>query len=205
RKDDRIGLVIIAGESYTQCPRTVDHKAILTLLEKIQIGMVEDGTAIGLGLANAVNRLKNSPAKSKVIILLTDGINNAGEIDPQTASDLARQYGIRVYTIGVGKEGTAFLPVNDPRFGTRMLRVETQIDENMLKWISANTSGAYFRAQGSEALREIFGRIDKLEKTEVVIEKSVHYQEYYLWFLWPALVLVFYEMLWGSLIAVKIP
>jgi len=177
RQNDRIGLVIFAGQSFTQCPLTVDHQAVLTLLEKIQLGTVEDGTAIGLGIANAVNRLKDSEAKSKVMILLTDGINNAGEIDPLTAADLAARFKIKVYTIGVGKEGVAYLPVNDPRFGPRLVQVETQIDEAALGKISSKTGGAYFRAQDERALHDIFQQIDRMERTEVQVETSMHYDE----------------------------
>ncbi len=205
RKNDRLGLVIFAGQSFTQCPLTVDHKAILALLDKIEIGTIEDGTAIGLGLASAVNRLKDSEAKTKIVILLTDGVNNAGEIDPLTAADLAKQFKVRVYTIGMGKEGTAFLPIQDPMFGTRLLKVETQIDEKMLDTISRKTNGTYFRAQDSRALRSIFQEIDKLEKTEVKIERAVHYEEKYFWFLWPALWILLAELAWTHLIFVKIP
>src|SRR3989338_5283825 len=132
RRHDRIGLVVFAAQSITQCPLTVDRSAMLTLLDRVQMGMLEDGTAIGLGLANAVSRLKGPEAKSKVAILLTDGINNSGEIDPLTAADLAKTFGVRVYTIGVGKNGESFLPIQDPRFGTRLLKVETEIDEKTL-------------------------------------------------------------------------
>src|SRR3990167_8729467 len=183
RGHDRIGLVVFAGQSVTQCPLTVDRGAILSLLDKIQLGMLEDGTAIGVGLANAVNRLKDSEAKSKVVILLTDGVNNAGEIDPLTAAELAKQYGIRVYTIGVGKEGESILPIQDPRFGLRYLKVETQIDERVLQDISRKTSGAYFRAQDGRALREIFQEIDRLEKTEIQEDKYIYYDERYFLFL----------------------
>ncbi len=205
RKDDRLGLVIFAGQSFTQCPLTTDHKAILTLLDKIQIGQVQDGTAIGLGLGTAVNRLKGSRAKSKVIILLTDGVNNAGEISPLTAAELAKQFGIRTYTIGVGREGEALLPIQDPRFGTRLLKVETQIDEKSLLDIADKTGGAYFRAQDERALREIFRQIDRLEKTEITVEKYTHYDERYFWFLWPAFLLLLFEAVWVNLIRVKIP
>lgn len=205
RSDDRIGLVIFAGQSFTQCPLTTDHKAILTLLEQIQLGTLEDGTAIGLGLASAVNRLKDSEAKSKIAVLLTDGVNNAGEIDPLTAAQLAKQFGVRVYTIGVGKDGTSFLPVQDPMFGTRLLKVETQIDEKMLDTIARMTGGRYFRAQDARGLREIFREIDKLEKTEIEVERSIHYEERYFWFLWPALFLLLGELVWRGLIFVKIP
>ncbi len=205
RKSDRIGLVIFGGQSFTQCPLTVDHQAILSLLEKIQIGMIEDGTAIGLGIGNAVNRLRGSEAKSKVVILLTDGVNNAGEIDPITASDLAKQLGIRVYTVGIGKEGMSLLPVTDPRFGQRLLRVETQIDEKMLESIARKTGGRYFRAQDERGLRQIFQEIDKLEKTEIQVQTYTHYEERYFWFLWPALILALVELVWTHLLFVKLP
>ncbi len=205
RSHDRIGLVVFAGQSLTQCPLTVDRKAVLTLLEKAELGMLEDGTAIGLGLANAVNRLRDSKTKSKVVILLTDGINNAGEIDPLTASQLAKRYGVRVYTIGVGKEGESFLPVDDPRFGPRLVRVETQIDEKTLTQISKNTGGRYFRAQDERSLRDIFSEIDNLEKTEITVDKYIHYEEKYFWFLWPSFFILLLEVLWMNLIRVKIP
>ncbi len=205
RGRDRIGLVVFAGQSVTQCPLTVDRGAILALLDKVQLGMLEDGTAIGLGLANAVNRLKDSQAKSKVIILLTDGINNAGEIDPLTAANLAKEFRIRVYTIGVGKDGESILPIQDPRFGMRLLRVETQIDEKSLAAISRQTGGLYFRAQDERGLREIFKEIDKLERTEIKVETYTHYDERYFWFLWPAFFILLFEVVWTSLVSIKIP
>lgn len=205
RSNDRIGLVIFAGQSFTQCPLTVDHRAILALLDQIQLGTLEDGTAIGLGLASAVNRLKDSEAKTKIVVLLTDGVNNAGEVDPLTAADLAKQFGVRVYTVGVGKEGTSFLPIQDPRFGTRLLKVETQIDERMLETLAKKTGGRYFRAQDTRALRDIFKEIDKLEKTEIEVENFMHYEEQYFWFLWPALLVLLGEIVWRGLVFVKIP
>ncbi len=205
RRHDRIGLVVFSGESLTQCPLTVDRQAILTLLDKIQIGMLEDGTAIGLGLANAVNRLKGSEAKSKVVILLTDGVNNMGEIDPLTAAGLAKQVGVRVYTIGVGKEGEALLPIQDPRFGVRVIKVETQIDEKILDQISRQTGGRFFRAQDERGLHEIFSEIDRLEKTEITVERFMHYDERYFWFLWPAFFLILFEIVWTNFLRVKIP
>ena len=205
RPEDRIGLVIFAGQSFTQCPLTIDHSAILTLLDQIQIGMVQDGTAIGLGLGNAVNRLRGSEAKSKIIVLLTDGVNNAGEINPLTASELAAQYKVRVYTIGVGKEGYAFMPVRDPAFGTRLLRVKTEIDEELLSAIAKKTGGKYFRAQDRDSLRDIFHEIDSLEKTEITVEKFMHYDEQFSRFLWPALMLLLLEIIWSSFILVKVP
>ncbi len=205
RKNDRIGLVIFAGQSFTQCPLTVDHRAILTLLDQIQLGTLEDGTAIGLGLASAVNRLKNSEAKTKLVVLLTDGVNNAGEIDPLTAAELAKQLKVRVYTVGVGKEGTSLMPVLDPVYGQRFLKVETQIDEKLMDTIARKTGGRYFRAQDTRSLREIFKEIDKLEKTEVEVERFMHYEEKYLWFLWPALFLLLAELVWNGLLFVKVP
>ena len=205
RRHDRIGLVVFAAQSITQCPLTTDRQALMTLLDRTQLGMLEDGTAIGLGLGNAVNRLKGSEAKSKVIVLLTDGVNNAGEIDPLTASELAKQFGIKVYAIGVGKEGEAILPIRDPRFGTRMIRVETQIDEKMLRQIAQKTGGRYFRAQDTQGLRDIFSEIDRLEKTEVTVERFTHYEEHYFWFLWPALLLLLFEILWTNVLRVTIP
>lgn len=205
RKSDRMGLVIFAGQSITQCPLTVDRSALIALLERTRMGILEDGTAIGLGLANAVNRLRGSEAKSKVIVLLTDGINNAGEIDPLTAAGLAQQYGIRVYTVGVGKEGEALLPIQDPRFGMRLLKVQTEIDEKSLTQIAAKTGGAYFRAQDERGLREVFREIDRLEKTEITVERFMHYEEKYFWFLWPALFVLLFEVVWTNLVRVKIP
>ncbi len=205
RPDDRIGLVVFAGQSFTQCPLTIDHKAILALLDQIQMGMIEDGTAIGLGLANAVNRLRGSEAKTKIVVLLTDGVNNAGEIDPLTAAQLAAQYKVKVYVIGVGKEGVAYLPVKDPIFGTRLLKVQTEIDEKLMDQIARKTGGRYFRAQDTRSLREIFKEIDSLEKTEVTVERFMHYEERYFWFLWPALILFLIELAWTHLLFVKIP
>lgn len=205
RRHDRIGLVVFAAQSITQAPLTGDHEAVLTLLQRLQMGILEDGTAIGLGLATAVNRLKDSEAKSKVIILLTDGVNNAGEIDPLTAARLAQRYGIRVYTIGVGKEGVSVWPVHDPRFGTRLLKVETQIDEKTLKEIARLTDGQYFRAQDERGLREVFKQIDKLEKTEIKVETYTHYEEKYHWFLWPAFFVLIAEALWTRLLTLRLP
>ncbi len=205
RPHDRIGLVVFAGQSVTQCPLTTDSNAILALLDKIQLGMLEDGTAIGLGLGNALNRLKESEAKRKVVILLTDGVNNAGEISPLTAAGIAKELGIRVYTIGVGREGESVLPVQDPRFGTRLLKVETQIDEKMLTQIAKMTGGAYFRAQDRQALNEIFRQIDRLERTEITVENFLSYEERYFWFLWPALLFLLAELVWANAVSVKFP
>lgn len=205
RPNDRIGLVIFAGQSITQCPLTTDSNAILGLLDKIQLGMLEDGTAIGLGLGSALNRLKSSEAKRKVVVLLTDGVNNAGAISPLTAAGIAKSLGVRVYTVGVGREGESVLPVQDPRFGTRLIKVETQIDERMLKEIAKMTGGEYFRAQDQRGLREVFRQIDRLEKTEITVENFVTYEEQYFWFLWPALLFFILELVWVNAVSVKLP
>ena len=157
------------------------------------------------GKAVQEERFAASQAKSKVVILLTDGVNNMGEIDPLTAADLAKQFGIRVYTIGVGKEGESLLPIEDPRFGTRILKVETQIDEKVLDEISKRTGGRFYRAQDERGLRDIFSEIDRLEKTEITVEKFTHYEEHYFWFLWPALLALMIEIIWSNLLAVRIP
>lgn len=165
RPQDRIGLVVFAGESFTQCPLTTDQAVLVNLLREVQSGMIEDGTAIGLGLANAVNRLKDSPAKSKVVILLTDGVNNRGSIAPVTAAELAKTYGIRVYTIGVGTYGEAPYPVQTP-FGIQLQNVPVEIDEAVLKQIASVTGGQYFRATDNDKLQQIYNEIDQLEKSK---------------------------------------
>ena len=166
RPNDRIGLVIFSAESFTQCPLTTDHNVVSNLLEEIRSGMLEDGTAVGLGLATSVARLKDSDAKSKVIILLTDGVNNTGEVAPQTAGEIAREFGIRVYTIGVGTMGTAPMPVQTP-FGQQYQQVEVEIDEETLTEIAQLTGGKYFRATNKERLQQTYKEIDELEKTRI--------------------------------------
>lgn len=205
RSKDRIGLVVFAGQSVTQSPLTVDHEAVLALLDRIQLGMLEDGTAIGLGLANAVNRLKDTEAKSKIVVLLTDGVNNAGEIDPLTAATLAQQFKVRVYTIGVGREGESVLPIQDPRFGTRILKVQTHIDERILTQIAQSTGGRFFRAQDAKGLHDIFREIDRLERTEVKVERFTHHEEHFFKFLWPAFLVFLIELAWTQLVRVKLP
>ena len=167
RTSDRIGIVVFAAQSFTVCPPSLDYELIKKLLLDVKMGVVEDGTAIGMGLANAVNRLKDSRATSRVIILLTDGQNNAGEIDPVTAVDLAKSYGIRVYTIGAGTRGTAPYPIDDPIFGRRYQNVKVDIDEDMLTKIAQLTGGKYFRAVNTESLANVYQEIDLLEKTVV--------------------------------------
>ncbi len=168
RVSDKIGLVIFASESFTQCPLTIDYEVLRNLLKDIKSGMIEDGTAIGTAIANGVNRLKDSKAKSKVIILLTDGVNNSGEIDPLTAAQIAEKFGIRIYTVGVGSKGDAPYPFQTP-FGTRYQMVPVEIDEEILQQVAGITDGNYFRATDNKKLAEIYNEIDKLEKTRVEI------------------------------------
>ncbi len=178
RQTDRIGLVVFAGESFSQCPLTTDHAVVKNLMKDIKSGMIEDGTAIGMGLATAVSRLKESKAKSKVIILLTDGVNNRGFIDPVTAAQIAQTFDIRVYTIGVGTIGLAPYPVQTP-FGTQYQNVPVQIDEELLKKVSEMTDGKYFRATDNKKLKDIYQEIDKLEKTKIeVTEYKRHSEEF---------------------------
>lgn len=166
RPNDRIGLVVFAGEAFTQCPLTTDHTVLEEMLDDIKSGMIEDGTAIGDGLATAINRLKESQAVSKVIILLTDGQNNAGSIAPLSAAEIAKIYGIRIYTIGVGTMGYAPYPVQTP-FGIQYQNMEVKIDEDLLKKVANMTDGRYFRATDNASLREIYQEIDKLEKSKI--------------------------------------
>ena len=166
RPNDRIGLVIFAGESFTQCPLTTDHNVVTNLLAEVESGMLEDGTAMGLGLATSVARLKDSDAKSKVVILLTDGVNNSGEVSPQTAGEIAREFGIRVYTVGVGTRGKAPMPVQTP-FGEQYQQVDVEIDEEILTEVAKQTGGKYFRATNKQALADIYREIDQLEKTRI--------------------------------------
>lgn len=178
RPQDKIGLVIFAGESFTQCPLTTDQAVLVNLMREVKSGMIEDGTAIGLGLANAVNRLKNSPAKSKVVILLTDGVNNRGAIAPLTAAELAKAYGIRVYTIGVGTYGEAPYPVQTP-FGVELQNVPVEIDEEVLQQIAHLTDGKYFRATDNNKLKQIYQEIDQLEKSKIEVKHFSKKEEQY--------------------------
>lgn len=178
RPNDNIGLVVFAGESFTQCPLTTDHTILLNLLKEIRCGMIEDGTAIGLGLANAVSRLKDSQAKSKVIILLTDGSNNRGDISPVTAAEIAATFGIHVYTIGVGTKGEAPVPIQ-MAYGIDYIRVPVEIDEETLRKIAGVTDGKYFRATNTSKLKEIYAEIDDMEKTKISVQEySKKYEEY---------------------------
>ncbi|WP_445666330.1 vWA domain-containing protein [Fodinibius sp. AD559] len=190
RISDRIGLVLFARQSFTMVPPTLDYDLLKRLLEDVEMGVVEDGTAIGMGIATAVNRLKESNAESKVIILLTDGQNNAGEIDPVTAADLAVSYDIKIYTIGAGTRGTAPYPVKDPIFGNRYQNVEVNIDEEMLTKIANMTNGSYFRATDTENLEGIYNQIDELEKTEIEEVIYTDVQDLYPRFLIPGILLL---------------
>ncbi|HJA87623.1 MAG TPA: VWA domain-containing protein [Candidatus Parabacteroides intestinavium] len=178
RQNDNIGLVVFAAESFTQCPLTIDHGVLLNLFKDIQPGIIQDGTAIGLGLANAVSRIKDSQAKSKVIILLTDGVNNTGEIAPVTAAEIAKTFGIRVYTIGVGTQGEAPYPI-PTAFGIQYQNVPVEIDEQVLKQIASTTGGQYFRATDNASLKEIYSEIDQMEKTKISVQEFSKKQEEY--------------------------
>lgn len=179
RPNDKIGLVVFSGESFTQCPLTTDHATVINLFKNIESGMIEDGTAIGNGLATAVSRLKESTAISKVVILLTDGENNRGEIAPVTAAELAKTFGIRVYTVGVGTIGTAPYPLQTP-FGVQIRDVEVKIDEVTLGKIAQTTDGKYFRATNNNKLAEIYQEIDKLEKSKIDVKEFSKREEEYL-------------------------
>ncbi len=194
RPNDRFGLVIFSGETFTQAPLTTDHSVILNLFKDIKSGMIEDGTAIGDGLATSVNRLKESKAVSKVIILLTDGVNNMGSIDPLSAAEIAKLYGIRVYTIGVGSEGEAPYPIQTP-FGTRVDYREVNIDEDMLQQVAELTDGRYFRATSNNKLREIYSEIDKLEKSKIDVTEFKKKNEEFFPFALIALILITAEIL----------
>lgn len=194
RKNDRIGLVVFSGRSFTQCPLTSDHESLLNLFHGIKSGMIDDGTAIGEGLATATNRLKDSDAKSKVIILLTDGVNNAGVIDPYTAADIAQTFNLRVYTIGIGTKGKAPFPVHTP-IGTQYQNIDVEIDEALLQQVSAQTGGKYFRATDKNKLREIYREIDQLEKTIFMVREYKRRDERYFPFLLAGILLIISEYL----------
>lgn len=177
RRNDRIGLVAFAGQAFTQAPLTFDYSVVGSLLGELETGMIEDGTAVGMGLATAVKRLQASPAESKVVVLLTDGRSNRGEVGPVTAAQLAEALGIRVYTIGAGSQGTARVPVPDPLGGTRYATMRVDIDEATLQEIAERTGGRYFRATDNESLAAIYEEIDELERTEIEVENFTQYGE----------------------------
>ncbi|MBI5835891.1 MAG: VWA domain-containing protein [Candidatus Eisenbacteria bacterium] len=177
RPYDRTGLVVFASQAFTQCPLTLDHGVLLRLIDQVSFGMVEDGTAIGVALASAVNRLRLSPAKSKVVVLLTDGRNNMGSIDPLTAARVAETYGVKVYTVGVGVEGMALYPVDDPVFGRRYERIESDVDDVSLRRIAAITGGRYYRATSGKALTAIYDEINRLEKSRIDERVTMEYND----------------------------
>ncbi len=197
RPADRIGILVFAKETFVQCPLTVDKDVLTSLLTEITVAEKSyDGTAIGMAIANATNRLRSSTAKNKLMILLSDGSNNSGELDPVTAADLAKQFGIKIYTVGAGKKGTAPYPVDDPLFGRRVMQVEVDMDEPTLKQIAKITSGQYFRAENEEKLAEIYELIDELERTEIQVKEYTEYHELFGWLLIPGLLLgIAYESL----------
>ncbi|MCQ2335110.1 MAG: VWA domain-containing protein [Paludibacteraceae bacterium] len=194
RPNDNIGLVVFAGESFTQCPLTTDHAVLINLFQSVKFGMIDDGTAIGLGLANAVNRMKDSQTKSKVIILLTDGSNNCGDIDPQTAAEIAKTFGIRVYAIGVGSKGEARIPYQTP-IGIQYTTISGQFDEATLQQIAQTTGGEYFRATDNHSLRSIYQEIDQLEKTKIRVREYSKRTEAFVPYLLAALLCLLLEVI----------
>lgn len=199
RPSDRMGIVVFAGESYTQCPLTTDRATLINLMKEVQTDLIEDGTAIGNGLATAVARMMDSEAKSRVVILLTDGVNNSGEIAPQTAAEIAKNYGIRVYTIGVGANGMAPYPVMTP-WGVELQQVKVEIDEDLLKGIAQTTGGRYFRATDNTKLAEIYAEINKMEKARTTVDSFPVYKDLFQKYAVPALVLLLLELLLSLLI-----
>ncbi len=205
RVGDRLGLVVFAGEAFTQSPLTTDQSTLQTLLARIRSGLIEDGTAIGNGLATAINRLRESEAKSKVIILLTDGVNNRGEIAPMTAAEIARAQGIRVYTIGVGSRGTAPYPAVDMFGNMTFINQKVEIDEKALTEIARLTGGRYFRATDKEKLQAIYDEINQLEKSRVEVTERITYHELFLGWVLAALALLTAELLLSNLVLKRIP
>jgi len=205
RENDRIGMVVFAGQAYTQCPLTLDYDVLLQFLEKVEIGMVEDGTAIGSAIGVCVNRLKSSKAKSKVVILLTDGRNNAGGIDPLTAAELSKTFGMKIYTVGAGTKGLAPYPVKN-LFGLKTYRsIQIDIDEEGLTEIAKITGGKYFRATDTASLKEVYRQIDSLEKTKMEEAKYTEYSELFIYLLIPALGILLFEVVLANTRFRRIP
>lgn len=205
RTNDRIGLVVFAGDAFTQVPLTLDYSVVTELLGQMEVGMIDDGTAVGMGLATAVKRLQASDAASQVIVLLTDGRNNTGEIGPVTAGQMAQALGVRVYTIGAGGEGLARIPIDNGRGGRRYANVEVDIDEESLTEIALTTGGQYFRATDSESLGRIYEEIDALETTEVEVQNFTSYGELFHYPLWAGLLLLLLEVGLGQTVLRKLP
>ena len=193
RPTDRMGIVVFAGESYTQCPLTTDRAALINMMKEVETGLIDDGTAIGNGLATAIARMKDSDAKSRVVILLTDGVNNSGEVSPQMAVEIAKTYGVRVYTIGVGREGMAPYPVMTP-WGVEVRNLEVEIDEDLLKQIADETGGRYFRANDNTKLAEIYDEINQMEKARTTVDSFPVYKELFGTYALLALLLILAEL-----------
>ena len=204
RPSDRMGIVVFAGESFTQCPLTTDRATLINLMKEVQTDLIEDGTAIGNGLATAVARMKDSDAKSRVVILLTDGVNNRGEITPQMAAEIAKTYGVRVYTIGVGKEGMAPYPVMTP-WGVEIQNVKVEIDEKLLSEIAESTGGRYFRATDNTKLAEIYSEINKMEKARTTVDSFPVYKELFGRYALLALLAIILELVFNWFIIRRLP
>lgn len=205
RPYDRVGLVVFAGEAFTQSPLTTDHNSLVSMLANVQMGLIDDGTAIGNGLGVAVNRLRDSQSPSKVIVLLTDGVNNSGQVDPESAADLAKEYGIRVYTVGVGTEGVAPFPAVDMWGDVVLQYAKVEIDEKLLQSIADKSGGKYFRATDNAKLEQIYAEINRLEKGKVDIERYTSYHDEFTPWLIAALCLIVLEMLFRYLIFRRLP
>jgi Ca-activated chloride channel homolog len=190
-RHDRVGLVVFAAKALTRCPLTLDYGVLLTVLGNTELGAIEDGTAIGNALATCLNRLRESKAKSKVIILVTDGVNNRGEIQPMDAAEMAKSLAVKIYTVGVGTNGMARYPVTDPIYGKTYVSMQVEIDEDSLKQIAKLTGGLYYRATNRSSLEEIFAAIGRLEKTKIEVKTYTHYNERFPLFLFPAIILIF--------------
>ena len=204
RPSDRMGIVVFAGESFTQCPLTTDRATLINLMKEVETGLIEDGTAIGNGLATAVARMKDSDAKSRVVILLTDGVNNSGEVSPKMAAEIAKTYGIRVYTIGVGKEGMAPYPMMTP-WGVQVQNMKVEIDEALLKEIAESTGGRYFRATDNTKLAEIYSEINKMEKAKTSVDTFPVYEELFGTYVFWALLALMLELLLNWFVIRRLP
>ena len=205
RLNDRIGLVVFAGEAFTQAPLTLDHRVVTTLIEELEVGVIEDGTAIGMGLATAVKRLGDSSAESKVIVLLTDGQNNRGSIDPATAAQMAQALGVRIYAVGAGTRGSAQVPVDDPLFGRRTVSMQVDIDDEALEEVASLTGGRYFRATDRESLERVYEEIDALETTEIEMTSFTRYGELFHLPLAAGLGLLLLEVALGRTVLRRLP
>ncbi len=206
RKNDRMGMVVFAGESFTQCPLTLDYGVLLTLLDQVKVADKSwDGTAIGMGIVNAVNRLRDSKAKSKIVILLTDGVNNRGQVDPVTAARIAESFDVKIYTIGAGTRGTAMYPVDDPVFGRRYVPMDVQIDEAVLQEMAEITDGRYFRATDEQKLRDIYAEISDMEQTKIEVTEYTKYEELFINYAGAGFLLLMLELVLAQTFFRKIP